>query len=127
MKFSLFVYFLQTLRRLTYLLGLIGGSVFLYFLKFVQTELQSILQDYWQYVIGYVVVFGFLSFAVVYKFGPITDTRTLDLVRWILQGLGLCFIYSGTQIPESSIAIIIVMLCVYNFPERVTKFCKSMR
>ncbi|XP_041371495.1 nuclear envelope integral membrane protein 1-like [Gigantopelta aegis] len=117
----------QTVRRLTYLIGMIGGSVFLYCIKFIQTELQVILKDYWQYVVGYIVVFGFISFAVVYKFGPVTNPRTLDLVRWILQGTALCLVYSGTQLPEASVAIIIVMLSVHNFPKKVTLLFKRLR
>ena len=59
---------------------------------------------------------GMISFAIVYRYGPVTDPRTLNLIQWLLQGIGLVLVYNSTQIREVSIALIIIVLTVYKFP-----------
>lgn len=65
-----------------------------------------------------------MSFIIVYRWGPITETRTLNLVRWILQALGLILIYQGTQIAEASVAIILLVITVYLSPRTVPNWIK---
>ena len=59
---------------------------------------------------------GIISFAIVYRYGPVTDPRTLNLIQWLLQAIGLVLVYNSTQIREISIALIIILVTVYNFP-----------
>ncbi|XP_067686108.1 nuclear envelope integral membrane protein 1-like [Haliotis asinina] len=113
----------QRLKTIGYAFMLVSGSASMFILQTVTHKFNEILQNHWHLALGYILVTGLLSFAVVYRYGPVKDQRTLNLVRWTLQLVGLLFIYIGTQIPEASIAIIIIVLSVYNFPRRVvTKF-----
>ncbi|XP_059150377.1 nuclear envelope integral membrane protein 1-like [Physella acuta] len=106
----------QKLKTLGYTIALISTSTSLYLWRLVSVYLNDILLNHWQYVIGYVLVAGVLSFAFVYRYGPATNSRTMDLVRWSLQALGLVLVYQSSQIAEMSIALIAVSLCVYFLP-----------
>lgn len=65
-------------------------------------------------LIGYVVTVGFMSFAVCYKYGPLENERSINLLTWTLQLIGLCFMYLGIQIPQIALAIVIIALCTKN-------------
>ena len=72
--------------------------------------------EYWHYILGYCILMGIISFAIVYRYGPVTDPRTLNLIQWFLQGIGLVLVYNSSQIREVSIALIIILVTIYNFP-----------
>lgn len=65
-------------------------------------------------LIGYVLTVGFMSFAVCYKYGPLENERSINLLTWTLQLMGLFFMYSGIQIPHIALAIIVIALCTKN-------------
>ncbi|XP_059539293.1 nuclear envelope integral membrane protein 1 isoform X2 [Myotis daubentonii] len=94
---------------------LVGGWSFsLYLIQLVFKNLQEIWRCYWQYLLSYVLTVGFISFAVCYKYGPLENERSINLLTWTLQLMGLCFMYSGIQIPQVAFAIIIIALCTKN-------------
>lgn len=55
-----------------------------------------------------------MSFAVCYKYGPLENERSINLLTWTLQLMGLFFMYSGIQIPHIALGIIIIALCTKN-------------
>ncbi|XP_042638142.1 nuclear envelope integral membrane protein 1 [Orycteropus afer afer] len=94
---------------------LVGGWSFsLYLIQLVFRNLQEIWRCYWQYLLSYVFIVGFLSFAVCYKYGPLENERSINLLTWTLQLMGLCLMYSGIQIPHIAFGIIIIALCTKN-------------
>nr|KAF6496693.1 nuclear envelope integral membrane protein 1 [Rousettus aegyptiacus] len=94
---------------------LVGGWSFsLYLIQLVFKNLQEIWKCYWQYLLGYVLTVGFMSFAVCYKYGPLENERSINLLTWTLQLMGLCLMYSSIQIPHIALAIIIIALCTKN-------------
>ncbi|KAF6120611.1 nuclear envelope integral membrane protein 1 [Phyllostomus discolor] len=94
---------------------LVGGWSFsLYLIQLVFKNLQEIWRCYWQYLLSYVVTVGFMSFAVCYKYGPLENERSINLLTWTLQLIGLCFMYLGIQIPHIALAIVIIALCTKN-------------
>ena len=53
------------------------------------------------------VVFpGIISFCVCYYHGPVTSDRGLDLIRWMLQLVGLTLLYMGTRSDVVSFGVI---------------------
>ncbi|KAF6340021.1 nuclear envelope integral membrane protein 1 [Rhinolophus ferrumequinum] len=112
---------------------LVGGWSFsLYLIQLVFKNLQEIWKCYWQYLLSYVLTVGFMSFAVCYKYGPLENERSINLLTWTLQLMGLCFMYSGIQIPHVALAVIIIALCTKNleYPVRwlyitYRKMCKA--
>ncbi|XP_068935999.1 nuclear envelope integral membrane protein 1 isoform X2 [Petaurus breviceps papuanus] len=94
---------------------LVGGWSFsLYLIQLVFRNLQEICRFYWQYLLGYVLIVGFMSFAVCYKYGPLENERSINLLTWALQLTGLWLMYCGVQIRQIAFALIIVAFCTKN-------------
>uniref|UniRef100_A0A8C6RLE7 Nuclear envelope integral membrane protein 1 n=1 Tax=Nannospalax galili TaxID=1026970 RepID=A0A8C6RLE7_NANGA len=94
---------------------LVGGWSFsLYLIQLVFKNLQEIWRCYWQYLLSYILTVGFMSFAVCYKYGPLENERSINLLTWTLQLMGLGFMYSSIQIPHIAFALIVIALCTKN-------------
>ncbi|XP_072511206.1 nuclear envelope integral membrane protein 1 isoform X1 [Notamacropus eugenii] len=94
---------------------LVGGWSFsLYLIQLVFKNLQEICRFYWQYLLSYVLIVGFMSFAVCYKYGPLENERSINLLTWTLQLTGLLLMYCGVQIRQIAFALIIVAFCTKN-------------
>ncbi|XP_076455998.1 nuclear envelope integral membrane protein 1-like isoform X2 [Babylonia areolata] len=117
----------QRLKTVSYVVMAVSSSASLFMFQLVKTYLQDIIRDHWQVALGYVLVSALASFALVYRFGPVTDTRTLNLVCWAMQACGLVFIYQGTQIPEASVAIILLVITFHLCPKSVPQWLKNLR
>lgn len=63
---------------------------------------------------GYVVVVGFISFAVCYRYGPLADEKSINILSWTLQLFGLLLVYLGIQIQQVAFAIIVAALFSKN-------------
>ncbi|XP_060049354.1 nuclear envelope integral membrane protein 1 [Erinaceus europaeus] len=107
---------------------LVGGWSFsLYLVQLVFKNLQEIWKCYWQYLLSYILAVGFMSFAVCYKYGPLEDERSINLLTWTLQLLGLCFMYSGIQIPHIALIVITIALCSKNLEYPIHWLCITYR
>uniref|UniRef100_A0A8D0HE38 Nuclear envelope integral membrane protein 1 n=1 Tax=Sphenodon punctatus TaxID=8508 RepID=A0A8D0HE38_SPHPU len=94
---------------------LVGGWSFsLYLIQLVFRNLQEICKLYWEYLLGYMVVVGLFSFAVCYKYGPLENERSINLLSWALQLLGLLLLYSGIQIRQIALALMTIAICTKN-------------
>lgn len=62
-----------------------GWTLAIYFAQIVWENVQTILITYQTYVFWYIVVTGFLSFVVCYRFGPPKNQRSKNLIKWSLQ------------------------------------------
>jgi len=63
---------------------------------------------------GYVVVVGFISFAVCYRHGPLVEERSVNILTWTLQLFGLLLVYAGVQIQQVALAVIVAAVCAKN-------------
>lgn len=105
---------------------LIGGwTVGLYFIQMIIENLHTILFVYQTYVFWYVIVTGFLSFIVCYRFGPPENQRSKDLIKWSLQFVANIMIFYSSSYHEASVGIMIVVLCIYYFPFAMIQKCRS--
>lgn len=96
---------------------LIGGwSVALWALQYAWENIYSIVESYSYYVLGYFATAGLVSFGVCYYKGPVTDPRSLSLIKWTLQLCALALVYFGTQLTVVSVATIILIVTISNFP-----------
>ncbi|KAM5267711.1 nuclear envelope integral membrane protein 2 isoform 2-T4 [Hipposideros larvatus] len=62
------------------------------------------------YILGYILLVGFLSFTVCYKHGPLVDERSVTLLTWTLQLLSLFLIYYGVAMPQFAYAVMVLIL-----------------
>ncbi|XP_058499940.1 nuclear envelope integral membrane protein 1 [Solea solea] len=97
-----------------YLLIAGGWSFSLYTIQLVCRNLKIILQEHWNLALGYVVVVGFVSFAVCYRYGPLVDEKNINILSWTLQLFGLLLIYLGIQIWQVAVAIMLAALLSKN-------------
>ncbi|XP_069121579.1 nuclear envelope integral membrane protein 1-like [Argopecten irradians] len=113
--------FPESLRKISYMMIVAATSTSLwfwtYFINQIFDPITGTLLQYWQYILGYVILTGLISFCACYRYGPVTDKRSLNLIQWFIQIVGLALVYQGTQIPELSVAIIVVLLTLYNIPK----------
>ncbi|ELU07958.1 hypothetical protein CAPTEDRAFT_178472 [Capitella teleta] len=93
-----------------YTILLAGWSIAIYLLHHILENVQTVLENYYVYVASYFCVAGLVSWAVCYYKGPPSNPRALNLIQWLIQAIGLVLIYSGTQIPEVSVTIIIIVV-----------------
>ncbi|XP_037705161.1 nuclear envelope integral membrane protein 2 [Choloepus didactylus] len=61
------------------------------------------------YILGYVLIVGFFSFAICYKHGPLVDRKNINLLTWTLQFFSLVLIYSGVNVPQFAYAVMILL------------------
>jgi len=64
----------------------------LYAIQMLMENLNMILLLYYKYIMGYIVFSMFASFVVCYRYGPVTNPRSIDLIRWTLQVIIICII-----------------------------------
>ncbi|XP_038165092.1 nuclear envelope integral membrane protein 1 [Cyprinodon tularosa] len=97
-----------------YMLIVGGWSFSLYAIQLVCKNLGVILREHWPAALGYVTVVGFISFAVCYRYGPLVDEKSINILSWTLQLFGLLLIYLGIQIQQVALAIIVASLLSKN-------------
>lgn len=68
-----------------------------------------------------------MSFAVCYKYGPLENERSINLLTWTLQLLGLGLMYSSIQIPHVAFALIVIALCTKNLEYPIHWLCSTYR
>ncbi|XP_073235911.1 nuclear envelope integral membrane protein 1a-like [Porites lutea] len=113
MSILLLVYILHRLipgRGGAYAVLIGGWSLGAYLIQWTWSNLKDLLLNHNQWVIGYLVVIGLISFGVCYYYGPVTSDRGLDLIRWMLQLIGLSLLYMSTRSDEVSIALCITVV-----------------
>ncbi|XP_053311687.1 nuclear envelope integral membrane protein 1 isoform X2 [Spea bombifrons] len=94
-----------------YVLLLGGWSFSLYIIQLVFKNFQEICKEYWQYLLGYLTLVGFISFAVCYKYGPLENKRSINLLNWTLQLVGLLLMFAGIQVRQMAITVIVIAFC----------------
>ncbi|XP_016085427.1 nuclear envelope integral membrane protein 1-like isoform X1 [Sinocyclocheilus grahami] len=104
-----------------YVLLMGGWSFSLYIIQLVFRNLQIILKDHWHLAISYAIVVGFISFAVCYRYGPLVDERSINILSWTLQIFGLLLVYAGIQVQQVALAIVIAAFCSKNLEYPFTK------
>uniref|UniRef100_A0A3Q3WSL7 Uncharacterized protein n=1 Tax=Mola mola TaxID=94237 RepID=A0A3Q3WSL7_MOLML len=113
-----------------YVLIVGGWSFSVYAIQLVCRNLSIIMQDHWHVALGYVVLVGFISFAVCYRYGPLVDEKSVNILSWTLQLLGLLLVYLGIQIQQVAFALIVAAVITKNLEYPVSLIvvaCRKMR
>ena len=77
-----------------------GWSVSAFILKIIYDNLKTFATQYQNFMITYITVTGFISFIICYRFGPVTDIRSKNLIQWTIQ------VKSDIEICEKNISIV---------------------
>ena len=88
------------------------------FLYWLAKHALEVATTMWQYLLIYVFVAGVISFAVIYRFGPVENPRTFNLIQWSIQLFALILIALASQLPEVGLAFVSLTLLFYFVPVR---------
>ncbi|KAL2741661.1 nuclear envelope integral membrane protein 1 isoform X1 [Vespula maculifrons] len=102
--------------KFMYLMVATGWSMSFYLGQILWENAQLIVSQYREYVMWYILITSLISFLICYRFGPVTNKRTKQIIQWFLQGLGLLFIYSSSYFYEASFLNCVILVLIYNFP-----------
>ncbi|XP_011693322.1 PREDICTED: transmembrane protein 194A [Wasmannia auropunctata] len=94
-----------------------AASMSLYIAKTLLENMQLIIMQYREWVMWYVLVTSLISFVICYRFGPVTNPRTKQLIQWFLQVVGLALVYNSSHFHEASLSCCVVLIFLYNFPK----------
>lgn len=74
------------------MIGFLGGSCMLsiYAMQMLIENLNIILILYYKFILGYIGFSILVSFIICYRYGPVTNPRSINLIRWILQVILIC-------------------------------------
>ncbi|KAL1509445.1 hypothetical protein ABEB36_004180 [Hypothenemus hampei] len=111
-SFLILIYFIsKLLPKKTLMYGVIGAgwSIVIYFFQMFLDNIRLIMSTYQAYVAWYVVITGSISFILCYRWGPVENPRTMNLIKWSLQLLGLVSIYFSSQFQEAAMAQVILV------------------
>ncbi|XP_075154760.1 nuclear envelope integral membrane protein-like [Haematobia irritans] len=96
---------------------LIGGwTIGLYVIQMLWENLQVIIVTYRTYVFWYILITGMISFFFCYRWGPPTNKRSKNIVKWLLQLMSLILIYLSSHYEEATAAFIIIAIIIHYFP-----------
>eukprot|EP00096_Caligus_rogercresseyi_P013501 TRINITY_DN6134_c0_g1_i1.p1 TRINITY_DN6134_c0_g1~~TRINITY_DN6134_c0_g1_i1.p1 ORF type:complete len:418 (+),score=144.00 TRINITY_DN6134_c0_g1_i1:282-1535(+) len=110
-SFLALTYFFQRRLRLgwsSWILALY--SISLYFLTSIISQAQAYIIQHHLLVISYVAVTAILSAGMTYRFGPVSNPRTLNLIQWALQGLSLGLIYLSSYYQSLSFSLCLILM-----------------
>lgn len=122
-SFLILVYILSKLipKRPAVYGFLVGGwTIGIYLFQFLWQNVKTIVINYQSHVFAYMIVTGFISFVICYRFGPVTDPRSKNLIKWSLQVAAIIAIFFSSQHQEAAVALVIILLSYYNFPSSWT-------
>ncbi|KAK6644430.1 hypothetical protein RUM43_000697 [Polyplax serrata] len=95
-----------------------GWAVAVYLFHLLWENIKIVATIYYRHALTYVVVTGLVSFILCYRFGPITDPRSKNLIKWTMQTASLILIFYSTQCLEASVFFDVALLLYYNFMEK---------
>jgi hypothetical protein len=118
-SFLILIYFVSKLfpkKPVMYGVAACGWTVGIYLLQLLWDNVRIILLNYKSYVLWYAVITGIISFVVCYRWGPIENERSRNLIRWALQAGGLGAIFFSTHFQEAAMGQIVALLLFHNIP-----------
>jgi len=101
-------------------LGWVGVaySLSVYFITRTWFNIKEYLTDqYFHWVVGYILLAGILSFMIMYRMGPPENPRTLNLIQWTMQAAGLGVIFMSSYHQPASMLLVILLVTWTGIPD----------
>ncbi|XP_014292618.1 nuclear envelope integral membrane protein isoform X2 [Halyomorpha halys] len=96
---------------------LVGGwTIGLYLVQFLWDNIRTIALEYQSYVFYYIIATGILSFIICYRIGPVSDPRSINIIKWLMQAFGLGLILMSSDFKEATLAFDMLILACYLLP-----------
>lgn len=68
-----------------YLMMATGYTMSFYVAQMLFENAQLIAMQHRNYVLYYILTTALISFIICYRFGPVTNNRTKNIIQWVLQ------------------------------------------
>jgi len=91
----------------------------------VKSNLLNLITSYPHYVIIYIIIAGVASFLFCHWRGPITHPRTFQIIQWCIQLVGMALIYHATQLRETSLILLAVIIIFYFISNKLLQWIKN--
>lgn len=98
---------------------IIGSTLGIYLAQMLWENIPTILFTYQVYVFYYVLIVGFVSFVICYRFGPPQYQRRKNLMQWGLQLAALIAIFYSSNFQEATAGICLLSLIIFFFPKSI--------
>lgn len=82
------------------MIGYLGISCMLslYAIQMLVENLNMLLMLYYKYILGYIVFSMLVSFVICYRYGPVTNPKSINLIKWTLQVITNFFCYFSSPL-----------------------------
>lgn len=84
-----------------YLMVATGYTMSFYVAQILWENAQLIAMQYRNYVIYYILSTALTSFIICYRFGPVTNKRTKNIIQWVMQVKKHTGKFSKKYLPKS--------------------------
>ncbi|KAJ8953007.1 hypothetical protein NQ318_015369 [Aromia moschata] len=128
-SFLILIYFVSKLfPRKPLMYGVIGcgWTIVIYVLQILWENMRTIISSYMLYVTWYIVITGLMSFILCYRWGPVENPRTKNLIKWVLQATGLLAIFYSSYFQEAAMGQIVILLISHNLPKKMDSSTKNL-
>nr|CAD7203325.1 unnamed protein product [Timema douglasi] len=102
--------------RLLYGLALGCSTLGIFVFHSIWLYVHSIIFEYSNQVLTYILVTGLVSFVMCYRMGPPTDPRSRNIIKWTIQALSLALMFYSSFFKELVSAIMILTAVLHYFP-----------
>ncbi|KAF4516947.1 hypothetical protein B566_EDAN005548 [Ephemera danica] len=93
-----------------------GWMVMIYLANVAWENTRYIMMGYRFHLTCYIALSAAISFIACYRLGPVTNERTMNIIQWGLQAVGLTMVLLSSHFQEATVGIAILLLAIYNFP-----------
>jgi len=113
------IYFIQKRFNLWFGYAVCSYSLATYIITSIWYNMKTYLLEHYIYVLGYLVVTGCASFGICYRMGPVENVRTLNLIQWAMQFIGLVAVFCSSSHQAASLSMILGMLLWESTPAKM--------
>ncbi|XP_049820951.1 nuclear envelope integral membrane protein 1a isoform X2 [Aethina tumida] len=127
-SFLVLIYLLsKIIPRKPLMYGVIGcgWTVVLYLTQILWDNLRMVIENYREYLLGYTLITGLISFILCYRWGPVQDDRTKNLIKWTLQIIGLTLVFFSSHFQEAAMGQIVLLVLFHYIPKKWLSAPKS--
>ena len=98
----------QHIKNRTHIFGFCVAT-FLYLLYF----LLAFLTGYWRFIVLQSFISGVLGMAYIYRYHTVSDKRTIDILTWGLQIIGIILVWNAIAITAAGITLCVLVVTFY--------------
>ncbi|KAG8194045.1 hypothetical protein JTE90_028387 [Oedothorax gibbosus] len=108
-------------KTTSYALLFFGYSFILYIFQSIWKDISEIINRNLDIVVAYCLCAALISFVICYRFGPVENVRTFNIIQWSMQTLAAILIYLSSEYREVSTAIILIVIGLRQIPGKWIK------